>query len=210
MSGHSPALLAVAALMLLLGASALACTANDTLFIQLTATPEPTITPTPLSLATKYKRGDSATVVSVSDIGTVALIPLPGPYRPGISTLTCFPSTTITITDISLNTTDAADKIIYYQINCSGAQGWIAEFYLSPFKKFAQVVVTTADGKGAPVYANADATSTPSDTCPDGTRTEITRLTRNPANDADQNIYAEISCAGKTGYVLDTALAPIS
>src|SRR5690349_10778072 len=76
----------------------LACTSNDTLFIKLTATPVPSITPTQLTLTGGYKVNDKPYLV-----GATFQIPLtiePGPPVNAASALSiCFPNTQVTIND---------------------------------------------------------------------------------------------------------------
>src|SRR5437868_6262892 len=82
--------------------AALACTSNDTLFIQLTPTPSPTITPTPLSIQTKFMIGDTGWTVSPTF--TMNMLTHPGSGQDlnadGQNT-TCFPRTPVTVIDVS-------------------------------------------------------------------------------------------------------------
>lgn len=84
--------MASGAAILMLIMAALACTANDTLFIRLTDTPPPTLTPTPLPIITKFRVGDSGVIVGLSEFATVSLPANAGPLVPGIGGATCFPT----------------------------------------------------------------------------------------------------------------------
>ncbi|MCC7206230.1 MAG: hypothetical protein IT323_02925 [Anaerolineae bacterium] len=206
---RTPFALSTVALSLLL--AILACTANDTLFIRLTATPEPTITPTPLSLETRFKVGDTAIMVGVSNFAGINMPPLPGPFRPGVSgNVTCFPNSKVPIIDISRNTADPNDETIYYLVECP-MRGWAADFNLSRFAQYESAVVKSADGSGAKMWRNTDASSDPlPEVCPDGETISIQTLMNNPNNPRDPNIYIQTSCAGQTGFLLESDLAPAS
>jgi hypothetical protein len=188
-----------------------ACTANDTLFIRLTATPAPTITPTPLSLDTRFKVGDTAVVVGVSAFAGVSFPPLPGPFRPGVpGNVTCFPNSKVPVRDVSRNTADPDDETLYYLVECP-QRGWAAEYNLSRFAQYENAVVKSADGSGAPMWRNTDASSEPlPETCPDGETITIQLLMNNPSDTSDSNIYVQTSCAGQGGFLLETDLAPAS
>lgn len=202
-------LLAVQTAALSLVMAILACTANDSLFIHLTATPAATITPTPLTLETRFKVGDTAVVVGVSAFAGVNLPPLPGPFRPGVSgNVTCFPNSKVPIRDISRNTANPDDPTIYYQVECP-MRGWAADFNLSRFAQYDTAVVKSADGNGARMWRNTDATSEPlPETCPDGESVTIQLLMNNPSKPGDPNIYIQTTCAGQSGYLLESDLAP--
>lgn len=204
-------LLALLTVALSLVMAILACTANDTLFIRLTATPAPTITPTPLALETRFNVGDTAVVVGVSAFAGVNLPPLPGPFRPGVSgNVTCFPNSKVPIRDISKNTSDAGDETIYYLVECP-MRGWAADFNLSRFAQYDTAVVKSADGSGARMWRNTDSSGEPlPETCPDGESITIQLLMNNPANSRDPNIYIQTTCAGQSGFLLEGDLAPAS
>lgn len=68
----------------------LACTSNDTLFIHLTDTPAPSITPTPLTQETRFKIGDKTTVVLVSDFASMHLASFPASLRAAMRAVTAF------------------------------------------------------------------------------------------------------------------------
>jgi len=204
------AFLALTTAFLSLAMAAIACTANDTLFIQLTATPSPTITPTPFQGETKFKRGEFGVIVGVSDFSAVVLPPIPQPAPPDVSGVsTCFPTARVEILDISRNTSNPDDPMIYYQVACAGVPGWIAEYQLSRFVKFENAVIRTKDGQGAKVYKQPDVNSGEAGVCPEGTSVSIMSQTlttaRNPQNDL--NIYVQVSCGAAFGYVLEPDLA---
>src|SRR5690348_10179073 len=66
-------------LMALLLLMPLACWSSDTLFINLTVTPVPTITPTSQAIDSRYKVGDTVTIPSVGVFGAVYLTVNPEP-----------------------------------------------------------------------------------------------------------------------------------
>jgi hypothetical protein len=190
----------------------LACTSNDTLFIHLTATPVPTITPTPLAAETRFKIKDKAYVIS-STI-QVLLTAEPGTLesQPGATTI-CFPNTQVEVTDVSKNRNDPKDLTIYYKVSCAASDGWVPEYWMTPLDPTGSAVVKSKDGKGAKVYSDASASAelaspTP---CADGTTVAISRITLNPdatTSTPDRNIYVQITCGSISGYVLDTELVP--
>lgn len=203
------ALLASSAAVLMLVLASLACTANDTLFITLTETPLPTITPTPLPLTTKFKVGDSGVVVGLSEFAAVSLPANAGPLVPGIGGGTCFPNTRVTVIEVSRNINDPNDETIYYLVQCSG-RGWIAEYQFSRFTRGDSALIKTADGSGATLYRQPDATTPPLDeTCPDGEQVNVTGLTANPSNPRDTNIYVQVRCGALSGWLLEDMLAPL-
>lgn len=209
-TGRIRALLALCAALLMLSMAALACTANDTLFIRLTDTPQPTSTPTPLPITTKFKVGDSGVVVGLSEFAAVSLPSSAGPLVPGIGGATCFPNTRVTVLDVSRNVSDPNDETIYYLVQCSG-RGWIAEHQFSRFNRGDKAIVKTEDGSGAKLYRQSDVTSAQLDEpCPDGTEVSVTGLTANPFNPRDTNIYVQVRCGNLSGWLLEEQLAPLS
>lgn len=204
------AVLALTTVLLSLAMAAIACTANDTLFIQLTATPSPTITPTPFQGDTKFKRGEFGVIVGISDFAAVVLPPIPQPAPPDVSGVaTCFPTSRVEILDVSRNTSNPDDPTIYYQVACAGVPGWIAEYQLSRFTKFENAVVKTKDGQGAKVYRQPDITSGEVGVCPDGTSVSVMSQTLTTARNAqsDLNLYVQVSCGAAFGYLLEPDLA---
>ncbi len=210
MSFHrTRALLAGGAVLLMLAMMALACTANDTLFIRLTDTPLPTITPTPLAITTKFKIGDSGVVVGVSEFAAVSLPASAGPLVPGIGGATCFPNTRVTVLDVSRNINDPADETIYYLVQCSG-RGWIAEHQFSRFNRGDRAVISTADGSAVKLHRQPDITSAQLDQpCPNAAEVSVTGLTANPFNPRDTNIYVQVRCGTINGWLLEEQLAPL-
>lgn len=132
----------------------------------------------------------------------------PGPSAPGSGTATCFPSTRVEILDVSRALNNPADQNIYYQVNCAGSVGWLAEYQLSAFGRGDTAVVKTADGTGAPILRAADATSTTADVCAEGSQVAVSGVSANQFNPSDQNIYVQITCGELRGYVLDSFLVP--
>lgn len=205
----------VLAALLLAG---LACTSSDTFLgrpiIQLTATPVPTVTPTPLAIQTRFKVGDQATTVAA----TFQMILLNEPVKPSnasIATAVCFPNTSVKILTVSRNRKDATDATIYYEIECGASQGWVPEYWITPLTPNGSAVVKSPDGKGAPVYSAPDVTSAPvsGSPCADGTKLSVDSLTSNPnSSDAapDLNIYVQTTCGSASGYVVESMLVPAS
>jgi hypothetical protein len=186
--------------------AALACTANDTLFIRLTDTPPPTITPTPLAITTKFKVGDSGVVVGLSEFAAVSLPASAGPLVPGIGGATCFPNTRVTVLDVSRNISDPNDETIYYLVQCSG-KGWIAEHLFSRFNRGDRAIVKTEDGSSVKLYRQSDVNSAQLDApCPNGTEVKVIGLTFNPR---DRNIYIQVRCGALSGWLLEEQLAPL-
>jgi len=194
----------------------LACTSNDTLFIKLTATPSPTITPTPLNIQTKYQKGQQLYAVDAQKV--ITFDEQPGSQGvSGFSMTSCFRNTQVTILDASMSISDPKDPWVYYQVDCgSGGQGWVPEYKLTPFNPSGgMAVVKSPDGKGAPIYSEGDvksplATQAP---CPDGTKVEITDILRSTnlsATEEDTNKYARVDCNGTNGYIVESMLAPAS
>lgn len=203
------ALLASGAVLLMLIMAALACTANDTLFIRLTDTPPPTITPTPLPITTKFRVGDSGVIVGLSEFAAVSLPALPGPLVPGIGGATCFPNTRVTVLDVSRNINDPTDETIYYLVQCSG-RGWIAEYQFSRFNRGDRAVVKPEEGGDVKLYRQADVNSAQLDQpCPNGTEVSVTGVTANPFNPRDRNIYLQVRCGTLSGWLLEEQLAPL-
>lgn len=188
----------------------LACTANDTLFIRLTDTPIPSLTPTPLAIKTKLKIGGKGVLVGVSDFAAIQMPSQPGPSAPGSGTATCFPSTRVEILDVSRALNNPADENIYYQVNCAGSIGWLAEYQLSAFGRGDTAVVKSSDGTGAPILSGADAARATTDVCADGSQVAVSGVSANQFNPTDQNVYVQITCGNLRGYVLDSFLAPES
>jgi hypothetical protein len=189
-----------------------ACTSNDTLFIQLTPTPVPSITPTPLAAGTRFKIKDKAYVIS-STI-QVLLTAEPGPLetQPGATTI-CFPNTLVEVSDVSKNQNDSKDPTIYYKVSCASSEGWVPEFWMTSLDPTGSAVVKSKDGKGAKIYSDTNtsaelASPTP---CADGTTVAISKITLNldsTTSTPDHNIYVQVTCGNTTGYVLDTELVP--
>jgi hypothetical protein len=200
------ALTLVAAFLL---AATLACTSNDTLFIHLTATPAPTITPTPLAILTKFKIGDTGVLVSISAFRPLQLPALPGALQPGIAgNVTCFPGSKVTILDVSKSLRDPNDPTIYYQVACP-AKGWAADYQLARFAANDSAVIQVSDAPGATLYSAADKKSQALPTpCANGTTVSVQSVTSNPSDDSDQTIYLQVSCGSQSGYVVESALAP--
>jgi hypothetical protein len=204
------ALLALCAAFLMLSMAAIACTANDTLFIRLTDTPPPTLTPTPLPITTKFKVGDSGVVVGLSEFAAVSLPASAGPLVPGIGGATCFPNTRVTVLDVSRNINDPNDETIYYLVQCSG-RGWIAEYQFSRFNRGDKAIVKTQDGNDIKLYRQSDVNSAQLDEpCPNGTEVSVIGLTANPFNPRDRNIYVQVRCGALSGWLLEEQLAPLS
>jgi len=189
----------------------LACTSNDTLFIHLTLTPIPTLTPTPLAIQTRFKVKDTVTIVSGAFQITMRSRPVQ-PSAAAAALAPCFPKTRVEINAVSGNEKDPSDPTIYYDIQCGTAEGWVPEYWLTPLKPDGSAVVKSTDGKGAAVYSDSDITSQPAPApCPDGTTVSIMDLTTNVnavGSTPDNHIYVQVTCGDTTGYVLETDLVP--
>jgi hypothetical protein len=203
----------LSAMAVMLLATILACTSNDTLFIKLTTTPVPTLTSTPLSQQTRYNKGDK--VYAVSSARMIELMDQPG--EKNLSTMgnfaQCFRNTSVTITDTSLSVVDSGDKLLYYQIDCGpGGTGWVPEYFLTLLNpKGGKAEVKSPDGKGATLYKDPTTKSAPVGIpCTDGTQVSVSDVTRNVdfSSEEDTTLYAEIKCGDQTGYVLETLLVP--
>ncbi len=187
----------------------LACTSNDTLFVQLTVTPIPTVTPTPLAAQTRFKVKDTVTLVSGSPQITLSTRPV-APNAAVAAVTPCFQNTRVTINAVSANEQDPTDKTIYYDIQCGTAEGWVPEYWLTPLTLNGSALVKSPDGKGAPIYSDSDLTSQPAGSpCPDGTQVSISELTMNVnrvGTTPDNHIYVQVTCGDTTGYVLEDDL----
>lgn len=192
--------------LIILALSVLACTANDTLFIQLTATPSPTVTSTPLSIETKFKIGETAVIYGF--LSTMQTIPgLPRPLSTGsVGKASCTNSAKTPILDVSKNTGDANDPSIYYKVSCSGVTGWLPETYLSRFAAGDKGVVKSVSGNGADMFASPNIVKTTSGTCPDDTNITVTQLGSNQQDNKDRNIYLKVTCGTLTGFLRESDL----
>lgn len=207
---------ALSTVLLMLMAALLACTSNDTLFIKLTLTPVPSLTPTPLVLETRFSRNDKVFLV-----GSQRLIEFAA--RPGEKDLisaqksgSCIRNTSVTVLDVSRSVLDQQDTAIYYKLDCGGSgQGWLPEFYVSIFNpRNGSAQIKTKDGKGAPLFeaANAKSATAASKSCPEATKVTVTDLTREIDLSRDVQsviIYARVNCGSERGYVLESNLAPV-
>jgi hypothetical protein len=189
----------------------IACTANDTLFIQLTQTPTPTVTPTPLAITTKFTVGTKVVVISSAPFKIIGLTAKPGQLQGGVDAgNSCTPGNVTAVERVSGSEIDTADKNIYYQITCSGnKKGWIPEYNLTNLFKDKTATVKTAGGTGATLYKSADRTTKPLDkTCPEGATVKM-RDVKNSNKAADQSVYVQIICDKLSGFVLDADLVPV-
>ncbi|MBX3065340.1 MAG: hypothetical protein KF726_20350 [Anaerolineae bacterium] len=198
--------LAAATIMLML--AVLACTANDTLFIHLTETPVPTITPTPFVGANKFKIGDTAQIIGPSAFQQVGMAGVPGPYIPAQSPGLCLPGIAVKILDVATGQNASGEAAIYYQLSCSGGRsGWLAEYQLTAFLKNAPIVIASKDGTGATLYFQNDANGrTMPDKCPDGTKTLVSEVLSGKSP-TDTNVYIQVDCNKVRAYVLETDVA---
>ncbi|HRE49110.1 MAG TPA: hypothetical protein PLD47_15385 [Aggregatilineales bacterium] len=198
------ATLALSFALTMLLSAILACTANDRLFITLTDTPIPSLTPTPLALDTKFKIGDTAVLINISEMVAVSLPPQAGPFRPGIpGASTCFPNTNVKVLDISKNPSDPSDPLIYYKVQCQG-EGWAAEVNLAKYKRGDKPSVSASEG--APLYSVPDASTAPLGDCKENTTVTVLKSTRNQFDDDDPLVYVEVACGVQQGYLLESTL----
>lgn len=196
------AALSVVTVMLML--AVLACTANDTLFIQLTITPSPTITPTPLPFTTKFKEGDALAVVGNGPFAQVGIASNAGPWDAANSVAVCLPATRVKVLGVSRNIANNDDPMIYYLVACSGQNGWLAEYQITNLAPGTKLVVKSADGAGATVYVQNDSAGrTQAEKCADGTTVSVTDVQTGKL-DTDQNQYVQITCGKLRGFVLST------
>ncbi len=194
----------------------LACPSNDSLFIKLTATPVPTITPTPLvGVDTRYKKGDQLYAVDSERIINLGSQAGDTGGIIGAGFLSCFRNSQVTIQDISRSVVDPTDPDIYYQVDCGqGESGWLPQYKLTPYNPAgATAVVKSPDGKGAPLYKDSTvkAALASDKPCPDGTQVKISDATRNidlSSNTPDMNIYLQVQCGDVNGWIVDSMLAP--
>jgi len=194
----------------------LACTSNDTLFIKLTSTPVPTVTPTPLvGVDTRYKRGDQLYAVDAERIINLGSQAGDTGGVIGSGFLSCFRNSQVTVQDISKSVVDPSDSDIYYQVDCgSGGQGWLPQYKLMPYNPDGgMAVIKSPDGKGAPLFKDSTMKSAlASDKpCPDGTQVKISDATRNidlSSKTLDKNIYLQVQCGDTSGWIVDSMLAP--
>jgi hypothetical protein len=194
----------------------LACTSNDSLFIKLTATPVPTVTPTPLAgVDTRYKKGDQLYAVDVERIINLGSQAGDTGGIIGAGFLSCFRNSPVTVQDISRSVVDSSDPDIYYQVDCGqGGSGWLPQYKLTPYNPAGgTAVVKSPDGKGAPLYKDSTikAALASDKPCPDGTQVKISDATRNidlSGKTLDKNIYLQVQCGDASGWVVDSMLAP--
>ena len=185
----------------------LACTSNDTLFIQLTATPTAKPSPTPLAVQTHFKKGQQLTFA-----GAELSVSLPN--RPGslnaldMGKTPCFRDSSVTVLDAAKSEIDPNDPMIYYQIRCVGAIGWVPEYRLTAFARNQKAFV-----KGnVLLWAQPDQTKGNSSDprCRTGNSATILEFTTNPQNNADKNLYVQVQCGEYIGYVLEKSLTTSS
>lgn len=195
--------LAAATFMLML--AVLACTANDTLFIHLTETPVPSITPTPYVGANKFKIGDTAQIIGPSAFQQVGMAGVPGPYIPAQSPGLCLPGIAIKILDVATGTNATGESAIYYELSCSGGRsGWLAEYQLTAFLKNTPVIIASKDGTGATLYFQNDIGGRVlPNKCPDGTKTLVSEVLSGKSA-TDTNVYIQVDCNKVRAYVLET------
>jgi hypothetical protein len=198
---------ALATVSCILVLAVLACTANDTLFIKLTETPVPTVTPTPIDIETKVNIGDTVTVIGPSAFQQVGLAGVPGPYVVAQSPGLCLPGLSATIQDVA-----QANDIVYFKLACSGSRaGWLQANQVTAYARNTPIVIKAQDGQGsAVIYTQNDANAKTADEgCPDGTEATVLDVVtgRNPT---DMNVYVQISCNSTRGYVLEQDIMPAS
>ncbi len=107
----------------------LACWSSDTLFIKLTDTPVPTLTPTAQTIDSKFKIGATVTVPSQGVFGAVYLTvnPEPETRRNRVQGGVCNPGTAIPVQGVQ-----QVEGVTYYLVECNNATGWTAESNLAP------------------------------------------------------------------------------
>jgi len=194
---------------LVLLAAILACTSNDTLFIKLTPTRLPTATRAGVTTTTSFAKGDKVYAIGFGRGLNVDLYDAPGSTK--VSHLeTCFRNSRVTINDIAHNETNASDPVIYYQITCVKALGWLPEYSLSILNpKNGKAIVKSTDGKAVVIYKKPDPASDQVGTCDDGTNVRITEVIPLLNKEKTEAIkFAEVTCNTIKGYILETLLTP--
>ncbi|MBX3083247.1 MAG: hypothetical protein KF716_16565 [Anaerolineae bacterium] len=171
-----------------------------------TPTPTATWTPTPIppTRSTKLKAGDTAYVITRSAFTAATLLDLPGKTSTGGQA--CAPSTAVAVLAVSQNAEDVSNPVIYYEVKCTGKQGWLAEYNLTPFKRGDHVTVQPATGAAAPMYAKPDVSTKLDATCAAGTATSVLELTQSAKPELDPHVYVRLTCEGTTGYISDADL----
>ena len=114
----------------IMGLMALACWSSDTLIIHHTITPLPTAIPPTLdsvSVSSKYKVGDSVTIVT-SGIAPLSITQNPEPPTRSnrVTNATCYKDSMVKIEAVQ-----QVDNVIYYQITCNNLPDWVSEQVLS-------------------------------------------------------------------------------
>lgn len=176
--------------------AALACSSNDTLFIQLTATPFPSATPTLSAVSSRFKPGDRAVFVAAPSPATLLASPRPNDKSSGANL--CFTSTQVDVLE-----TAQTDGKTYYRIKCASAHGWTPETTLTGF------IV----GDNAVLAIDAYLTNDPE---PDAKskRADLKPCKMDAAvgildlamTAADQTIYVQVQCGSVVGWLPQAAL----
>ncbi len=174
----------------------LACTSNDTLFIQLTATPPPTPSKTPLAAATRFKVGDKPVFVAVTS--PMTLLASPNANDKSGSADLCFSSTQVTITDAA-----QTDQVTYYKIKCASSAGWAPEQNLTPLKPGTNATLTADQYLTNDPEPDATSNRAASAACQAGASVGVLDLALNPA---DKLIYVQVQCGTASGWLPGTTL----
>jgi len=170
--------------------AALACTSNDTLFIQLTPTPVPTVTPTAAALiSSRYRAGETLTFVAQPSPGTLA--ENAGSASGGAL---CFTGTQVTVLQV-------AGSATAYQIRCASAVGWAREANLTALVIGGRANVqaetfVTDDPEPDTTTNRADSAS-----CKANAATSILDLATSGGV-----IYANVQCGAAVGWLPEAAL----
>jgi hypothetical protein len=173
--------------------AALACTSNDTLFIQLTATPIPTVTPTRAAIQTRFAPGDKLTYVAATNPGVL----LNTPDMNDKSTALCFTGTQITVNDATTQ-----DKTTFYKIKCASSEGWTPESTLTPLR--VNSAATLAQAAALTTDPEPDATTNRAGNCPNGSSVTVLDLAISPL---DGRIYANVQCSTVVGWLPERSLS---
>jgi hypothetical protein len=170
----------------------LACTSNDTLFIQLTQTPIPTATVTRAAVQTRFATGDKLTYVAATSPGVL----LNSADANDKSTSLCFTGTQVTINDASVK-----DKTAFYKIKCASYEGWTPENNLTLIR--ANSNATLAQATALTTDPEPDATTNRAGMCPANSTVSVLDLAISPL---DGRIYANVQCATVTGWLPERSL----
>src|SRR5262249_31677881 len=158
---------------------------NDTLFIQLTATPTASAIPTALNIATRFKKGDQLTLVNANL--TIQLPKVAGSTNAlNMSKSLCFRNARALVQKVGKRAVNPNYPIIYYEVQCPNVLGWVPEYRLTPLGINDSALVTAGDG--AKIFSSADTQTDTGSVCASRTVTQVHEIAANSArNSTDTN-----------------------